>query len=134
MGAMNILIADSNYQDQALFKEIVFQFDRQIIVETVFNGPELFHRLTSSAARSVPDLLVLQYELPGAGALQVLERIYLLEPYANIVKLVWGPFVSGEIVDRCRKWGALQYFSKLIQPSAMKRLIKDVLHTLTPVC
>src|SRR5579872_1601508 len=128
MGAMNILIADSNYQDRALFKEIIFQFDRHIIVDTVSNGAELLHRLTS-AARPVPDLLVLQYELPGADALQILERIYLLERYSNVVKLVWGALVNGEIADRCRKWGALHYFSKVIQPSAMKKLIRDVLQT-----
>jgi len=134
MGAMNILIADSNYQDRALFKEIIYQFDRHVIVDTVSNGPELFHRLAPSASRPVPDLLVLQYELPGADALQVLERIYLLEPYTSVVKLVWGALVNGDIVERCRKLGALQCFSKVIQPSAMKRLIKDALQTLTPVC
>jgi CheY-like chemotaxis protein len=134
MGATNILIADSNYQDRALFKEIIYQFDKRIIVDTASNSAELFHRLTAPTVRRVPDLLVLQYELPGADALQILERIYLLEPYANVVKLVWGTLLNREIVDRCRKWGALDYFSKIIQPSALKRLIKDVLQTLSPVC
>ncbi|HWB94931.1 MAG TPA: response regulator [Puia sp.] len=122
-----VLIADANYEDRQLMKEMICQHNRRIKVNTVSDGRELNDYLSTCKPNRLPSLMILQYELPGADVLQVLERIRFIEAYSRMSKVVWSALASGDIVDRCMRWGAKCCLSKLLRPSAMRQEISGIL-------
>ncbi|HXD78499.1 MAG TPA: response regulator [Puia sp.] len=124
---MRILIADANHQDRQVLREIIYQLDRRIIIETALSARQLFRKLNEWRRTSPPALLFLEFGLPGANVLAVLERIRYFNFSPAPAVFVLSDVSSPDNAELCCKWGAKNFLLKSLPPSTLKYHIGHIL-------
>jgi hypothetical protein len=122
-----IIIADQNFADHQLAAEIIMQIDRQVIIERYYNTEDLIRRLIISRSPTPPALVLLEYELPTAGATLVVQRLEEAGMAGEIKLAIWGNETVGHYEQLCARWDVEGCFSKKDNFSALKKALRDVL-------
>ena len=121
----SILLADDDIEDQELLKESLLEQEPVAMIDVVWNGQEVLTYLNECPANSLPQLLILDYQMPILTAVEVLDRLRQNARYDEICKVVWSTSTQPEHIKQCLENGALRYFPK---PNN-----EDELHTLTSI-
>jgi CheY-like chemotaxis protein len=119
----SILLADDDNEDQELLKESLLEQEPVAIIDTVWNGQEVLAYLNGCPEDGLPQLLILDFQMPILTAVEVLARLQQNARYDAIRKVVWSTSTQPEHIRECMEKGALQYFPK---PNN-----QDELHSLT---
>jgi CheY-like chemotaxis protein len=77
----------------------------------------------------LPELMVIDYKMPGITGAEVLQSIQQKERYQNIPKVVWSTSNNQEYRDRSMKSGASQFLTKPADMQAFDEMV-DLLNKL----
>lgn len=119
--AFRILLAD----DVKLFLEVekTFFLRSGYRVLTAHSGDEVL----SIAAHEKPDLILLDYEMPGMNGDEVCRRLKADERLRRIPVLIVSQHYSQEILQKCIRAGCEDYLTKPLDRSEVLRKVSEIL-------
>ncbi|HVS97688.1 MAG TPA: response regulator [Puia sp.] len=125
----SILLAEDDIYDQELIIEIIQQIDKRCEVRRATNGLQALNYLEALPLTHLPDLMLLDYNMPLMDAEQLLQHLSIREKYASIPKIVLTSSPPGKAKERCLVFGASDFVIKPEKASAMKTVLKQVFAT-----
>jgi DNA-binding NtrC family response regulator len=121
MGTKKILIVDDEeivrYSFRKLFREPGFE-----IMEAA-NGLEAI----SVIKKELPDLVLMDIEMPGLNGLEAIQRIKSLNPQLPVI--IMTAFGTSERVIAAMKYGAYDYLEKPFDVARLKEVILEAIET-----
>lgn len=119
--AHQVLLVDDDRTIQRLAETFLKPLD--VTCEFAGCGAEAFEAL----ARSVPDLILLDHELPGESGLQILERLKADPALAQIPVIYATGTTKETVISRCFEAGANDYIQKPLRRPELLARVRSVL-------
>lgn len=113
-----VLIVEDNNLNLRLFSEILRC--EGFAIDTATNGPEA----VAQAQRLVPDLILLDIQLPGLSGFEVLDQLRALPSLDAVPVVAVTAFASETDQRRVRAHGFDGYLSKPVQGDALIRTVR----------
>jgi len=124
---LTILLAEDDIDDQELLNEAFLEANPSIKMIIVTSGAKAVAQLESLPSEQLPDLIVLDYNMPELDGAQVLQILAKNKQYSPISKVVLSTSHSPYYKDACLNLGADAYFTKPSSYGEMEALIKEIL-------
>ena len=118
-----ILIADDDPDDQDMLADEFSRKHPLAVVRCVANGFEALDFLRSRDVNDLPQLMVIDFKMPGMTGAELISVMQKDERYRQIPKIVWSTSDNQEYMDRALSSGADKYFTK---PSDMMNFSRIV--------
>jgi two-component system, cell cycle sensor histidine kinase and response regulator CckA len=123
MPRIRILLVDDDPLIRSLARELLEKLGYE--VETAGHGEEVLARFHQDPP---PDLVILDYHLPGLSGLEVMRRLMTSHPGAKV--LMASGFFSNQEMAELRAAGAAGFLYKPFRILAAKSLIEDTLRVI----
>lgn len=119
-----ILLADDDGDDRLIFTQ-VFELlgSDKAKLSIVENGLEVIDFLEKIAADELPDLIILDHNMPKMNGKQALHYIKSNERYRNINVIIYSTYNDSPFVEECGKLGAA---SIEVKPSSYEEYVSMV--------
>jgi CheY-like chemotaxis protein len=115
MRRFHILVADDDYEDFSTLKEAFGELEVPPSLECLENGRELVNRLadgTGDKSGSIPDLILLDLNMPKMDGVQALEKIRQMSWLNRVPVLVYTTTHDWEQMQACIMRGANGFVTK----------------------
>ena len=127
MSPKKILLAEDDIDDQAFFSEVLLSRKEVKLLPIVENGEDVLDFLNhASDAKELPDIIILDQNMPKMNGLQTLHRIQHSKTHKNIPVIIYTTNPDEKLIKRCIDSGAAQVFPKPYSPEDYGKLV-DVL-------
>jgi CheY-like chemotaxis protein len=127
LNAAHIIIADDDPDDQFFFREAIESaFGDLCKVSAVNNGAELLHWISDPLNR-LPDVIVLDLNMPVKDGLSVLRELKAEERYRNIPVFILSTSKRPDDVSTCIELGCSSYYSKPFHLHEYQQIVTDML-------
>lgn len=124
--AIDILLVEDNPGDVRLIQEAVKVTDRVVSLQTVSSGDGAVEFLHEASADSLPDLVLLDLNLPGRDGCGVLEAIRDDPQLKLLPVIVLTSSETDEDVARCYEARANAYLTKPTSPDEFISLVSTL--------
>jgi CheY-like chemotaxis protein len=124
--ATNFLLADDDRDDQEMFKDVLLEMFPQSILHIVANGRAVVDFLHHCTDLDMPNLIVLDYNMPKGNGPDVLDVLNSYVRYRVIPKIVWSTSGSEDFIDLCIIKGAKAFFIKPDNFAGLKKVIGEI--------
>jgi CheY-like chemotaxis protein len=114
-----ILLADDDPEDMELLEEVIMNVRPGTDVKQFTNGKEILNFLDDCHDNALPNLIILDYNMPEMNGAEILSTLDDVRRFQPIPKLVLSTSNAEAYVSECLKNGAAGYF---VKPSNMKAL------------
>ena len=123
----NILLVDDDLDDRMLFEQIVGETNPDVHVHTAENGLEMVAWLDKCTGQDLPDLVILDQNMPKMTGRESL--IFLKESprYKKIPVILYSTFQVRDFYLSCRELGALDVIDKPDTIQAYRDMISQIL-------
>lgn len=117
----SILLADDDGDDRLIFTQ-VFELlgSDKAKLSIVENGLEVIDFLNKVAEHELPDLIILDHNMPKMNGKQALHYIKSHERYKNIHVIIYSTYNDSPFVEECGKLGAA---SIEVKPSSYEEYV-----------
>lgn len=128
-----LILVDDDTDDRQIFKEMVAEIDREAAVECAENGLEMIDLLTRMADGQLPEVIILDQNMPQMTGKESL--IYLRETprYRNIPVIVYSTYQIRDFYKECLELGANDVVPKPDTLQAYREMIGQLLVTRPPL-
>lgn len=110
-----VLLAEDDADDQRFFKDFLKDRDDIILLPIADNGEILFEILQCiTEITDLPDLIILDQNMPKANGLQALRLLKADSRYAHIPVSIYSTYTDEELIKKGFESGAFQVVSKPI--------------------
>ena len=123
----NLLLADDDIDDCALFKEALEDLPISATLLTVHDGVHLMNFL-SAKSNNLPDALFLDLNMPRKSGFECLSEIKLIDKLKDLPVIIFSTSLNMEVVDLLYQKGAHYYIRK---PGDYENLKKVILKAVT---
>lgn len=114
---LTVLLAEDDLDDQELLQDAFSSIDPAIQLYSFSSGKKFLNHLENFKA--LPDLLILDYNIPEMNGAEILRQINTQEQFKNVTKIVWSTSNSPFYMNTCLELGAQAYF---VKPSTLAGL------------
>jgi CheY-like chemotaxis protein len=129
-----ILLAEDDRDDQKLFCDFLKHRTDIVLLPVADNGIVLFDMLASIPdSTGLPDLIILDHNMPRRNGLQTLKLLKDNERYAHIPVVIYSTYTDKQLVDACAEKGACSVLPKPITKDGYSEMIDTVLLELPKV-
>jgi CheY-like chemotaxis protein len=118
-----ILVADDDPEDLEMLTEQFRRRNPDVDVKCLLDGYQFLDYLRICPTDDLPELMVVDYKMPGLTGAEVLQSIQEKERYQNIPKVVWSTSNNQEYRDRSMKSGASQFLTKPADMQAFNQMV-----------
>ena len=133
MSPKKILLAEDDIDDQAFLTEFIASRKELHLLPIVENGEEVLHFLDKAQeTRDLPDIIILDQNMPRLNGLQTLPLIKGNNAYAHIPVVIYTTNPDERLCNRSIDAGAAVVFPKPYTPDGYGKLM-DVLIDLIEV-
>jgi CheY-like chemotaxis protein len=119
-----ILVADDDPDDQEMLAERFRRRNPSADIRFAANGYEVLDFLRTCPNEDLPQLLVIDYKMPGITGAEVLQCIQHEERYRHIPKVVWSTSNNQEYIDNALNSGADRYLPKPADMLAFDKMVE----------
>ena len=109
-----IYLAEDDLDDQELLAEAFFEIDPTIRLRSFSSGREILSHLETLSDTQVPDLIILDYNIPEINGAEILRKLGENKKFEQVTKLVWSTSNTEQYENHCIALGARAY---LVKPS-----------------
>ncbi len=117
-----IFLAEDDIDDQEFLKEAFLSLDEHVQLHMENSGEKAINYLKSLPEYCLPNLIILDYNLPLISGHQLLEHLSSLEKFKRVRKVVWSTSDSHLYQHACLNSGADAYFVKPSNITGVKNL------------
>jgi PleD family two-component response regulator len=123
---IHVILTDDDEDDRLIFKEIMDEMDKDIIVHMVNDGKQLMDVLTTEK-NPLPDIIFLDLNMPNMNGIECLKEIRSHEKYSDISIAIYSTSSSKKDVDDTFHYGANIYITKPAAYHELKKVLKKTL-------
>lgn len=128
MEAWNVILVEDDPDDRDLFNTFLTPRRDVNILPTVGNGIELIQYLESiSSGQKLPDLIVLDQNMPMMNGKQTLQYLKASTRYSKIPAVVYSTYTDSRLIIDCKELGARMVASKPIDDEGYQKMMDDFL-------
>jgi DNA-binding response OmpR family regulator len=123
-----ILMIDDDLDDQYFYKDLFHQSSNELDFKCVAGFEELNEKylLASKGDSFIPDLILLDLNLPKVSGIQIFKKLKEHERYNSIPVAVLTTSSSPLDMSECRNIGVDSYFVKPIEYEDCKKLVETI--------
>jgi len=122
---LHIMLADDDQDDREIFEEVFRSLIPGIKFSQAETGDELIRKLNNSS--TLPDLLILDLNMPNRNGLECLEDIRNDEQLSQLPVVVYSTTANRDHVEKAYIKGANLYLQKPNNFSGIQKLIEQIL-------
>jgi len=128
MAGFRLLLADDDEDDFFIIRQAFEELGRPYDLQHVRDGKELLDYLSanSGAGRQIPDLILLDINMPLINGFQALEIIRKTEAYAQVPVFIYTTSIDHEEKRRCMELGANAFFTKAYTYKKVLAFVADI--------
>jgi CheY-like chemotaxis protein len=101
-----ILLAEDDSDDQKLFLDFLDNRDDLFILPIVENGARLLEVMDSMPPEELPDLIILDQNMPQKNGLQTLEELKSNPAYQSIPVVIYSTYADAMLTKKAMEKGA----------------------------
>jgi CheY-like chemotaxis protein len=116
---VKILIADDDLEDLELIEDAILNAEPAAELHKFTNGLTAIDYLNTSNDNELPQLIVLDYNMPELNGAQLLASMNTQERYRDIAKVVVSTSNAPLHIQECMRNGAADY---IVKPDNMQEL------------
>jgi len=120
-GTKRIFLVEDDLDDQELIIDAITAIKDSIVVDTQTKGNKAILHLLDLDEAQLPNLIILDYNLPELNGSEILEALSLHNRFDAIPKVIWSTSSTGQFEAKCLALGATAY---LIKPSDLDGINK----------
>ena len=125
--SLTILLAEDDIDDQELLQEALFSIAPTVRLISFSSGIKFINQLENVDAAGIPQLIVLDYNIPELNGAEILQRLNTIERFNEIVKIIWSTSDSPLYRRNCLALGAKDYLLKPSSIAGMKEVAQKML-------
>jgi CheY-like chemotaxis protein len=122
-----ILLADDDPEDMELLEEVILNVRPGTNVMQFTNGKEILDFLDDCHDSSLPNLIILDYNMPEMNGAEILSTLVDNRRLKTIPKLVLSTSNADAYVKECLNNGAAGYFVKPSNMHALEVLTREMI-------
>ena len=127
-----VLLAEDDEDDQRFFNEFLKHRKDIMLMPIAENGEELFEILDTLAESSVlPDLIILDQNMPKSNGLQALRHLKANSRYAHIPVSIYSTYTDEELIKKGLASGACYVISKPVTKEGYHEMIDKLFEACT---
>lgn len=123
-----IALAEDDSDDQLLFAEAMKQICKKSSFRAVTTGKELLDMLNADSV-SLPDVVVLDVNLPGMSGIECLKIIQTMPRFSNLPIVVMSTSGDEETIEEAFRHGADSYAVKPGKFDDLKAVVEKIIVT-----
>lgn len=133
---ITIALADDDDDDQSLFREALQHIRKSgTVLQPFYSGIQLLNFLFRkgeylSSAEPVPDLIILDLNMPMLDGLSVLKKIKSTSLFSDIPVFILTTSKNQVQREQCMDHGCAGYFVKPVQFSELEKIVSEILKKL----
>jgi len=108
----NILLVDDDLDDRMLFEQTLREMEPQMRMQEVENGLEMMTLLDQCEDSELPDLIILDQNMPKMTGKESLIFLKANPRYKDIPVIIYSTYQVKDFFLSCRELGALDVVSK----------------------
>lgn len=121
-------MAEDDADDRFIFGNFLGSRRDIEILPFAENGLDVFNILKGIPDR-LPDIIILDHNMPKMSGKQTLERLKSKDQYAHIPVFVYSTYADIELINSCMASGALMVVTKPITKEGYEELMDNLLNT-----
>jgi CheY-like chemotaxis protein len=122
-----IFLAEDDIDDQEFLHEAFLSINPEIKLISFTSGLKFIQHIISLNEEHLPDLIILDYNIPEINGAEILEQLNKDKRYSAIPKLVWSTSDSQLYRQTCITTGAKAYLVKPSSINGIKEIAKEML-------
>jgi CheY-like chemotaxis protein len=123
-----ILLAEDDRDDQKFFCDFLKHRADIELLPVADNGIVLFDQLASiEDSAGLPDLIILDHNMPRRNGLQTLKLLKDTERYAHIPVVIYSTYTDKQLIEACAEKGACSVLPKPFTKDGYSEMIDTVL-------
>jgi CheY-like chemotaxis protein len=123
-----VLLAEDDSDDRELFREFLSDRKDIFLLHVVENGLELVdYLLNASSEEELPNLIVLDQNMPLMNGKQTLQFLKSHERFASIPTVIYSTYTDSSLIMDCKKLGAKMVAAKPIDQEGYQKMMDDFL-------
>src|SRR4051812_38095117 len=99
MALRKILLAEDDADDQRLFHDFLHHRTDIELMPMVENGVVLLESLERTSDNHLPDVIILDQNMPKKNGLQTLDQLKSSERYAHIPVVIYSTYTDQQLID-----------------------------------
>ena len=125
-----ILLAEDDEDDQEIFREILSSINSEIQLSIFENGEELVKYMTSLSPDALPDLIVMDQNMPRLKGSEAISQLRDHVRFAHIPMVIYTTYHDSKFEQHCKTLG----IELLLKPDTfgvLKSMIQDLIERYT---
>jgi CheY-like chemotaxis protein len=127
MNSRKILLAEDDSDDQKLFCEFLSHRTDIVLMPVAENGAEALEILDSTAEEELPDLIILDQNMPKSNGLQTLATLKANRRYAHLPVTIYSTYADESLVTNSMAAGAVLVIAKPLSRKGYDEMINTIL-------
>src|SRR5690349_15345314 len=121
-----VLLAEDDSDDREIFHDIFQDRDEEATLTMVENGMEIIQMLESITDESqLPDLIVLDQNMPKMTGKQTLEWLKSNDRYLHIPVIIFSTYSDERLISECTRIGASLVITKPCSFDEYEQMVND---------
>ncbi len=126
-GRKRILLAEDDLDDRTFFREFLEDREDLLLLSEVENGEDLVEALKVSDDDTLPDLIILDQNMPRLNGLETLEILKSNSRYDKIPVMIYSTYINDHLIEKCKQAGASRVAIKPINKKGYDKMIDEFL-------
>jgi len=122
-----IVLVDDDADDRQIFEEVLQGIDPEVVVVTAENGLEMVALLDKMTDDDLPDMIILDQNMPKMTGKESLIFLKESERYRNISTIVYSTYQVRDFYQECLELGAQDVVAKPDTLQAYREMIEQFL-------
>jgi CheY-like chemotaxis protein len=124
MIAKSILLAEDDEDDRLFFRDFLHDREDIMLLPPAENGIELMNALSIAKEKNtLPDLIILDQNMPKLNGMQTLESIRKDKSYDHIPVFVYSTYITDDLIKTCISIGAALVLAKPADKAGYSNMI-----------
>ena len=127
MAARTILLAEDDADDQKLFCDFLSHRNDIVLMPVAENGVELLQTLDKTIDGILPDLIILDQNMPKSNGLQTLTALKEDTRYAHLPVVIYSTYADDQLISNSKAAGAALVLTKPVSKDGYNEMIETIL-------
>jgi DNA-binding NarL/FixJ family response regulator len=128
MATTKIVLADDDADDREVFNSVISTKPDVTLMACLENGRELIEYLDILPENALPDIIILDQNMPKMSGPETLEYLKGNDKYAGITIAIYSTFTDARLVEQYKALGAALVMTKPSRMDDYDALVNNILN------